>query len=138
MNIQISTLIWAVICFFLFILILNNLLFKPVLACMDARKKKISDAELKHKLDIEHEEEAVVLSKITLQELITKTQAEAKLATDEAYIREERTLSELIAREQSDCQAYQAKLDSERHELEKKTEAEIKRLSELFVSGFVS
>ncbi len=52
MTIQISVLIWTVICFVLLMLILNNLLFKPVLSLMDKRRNRIEMAAEK-KLEIE-------------------------------------------------------------------------------------
>ena len=47
MNIQLSVTIWTVICFVLLMLILRNLLFKPVLRVMDARKERIDKASEK-------------------------------------------------------------------------------------------
>lgn len=44
MNVQISVTVWTVICFAALYLILNNLLFKPMLRLMDGREKKIADA----------------------------------------------------------------------------------------------
>ena len=47
MSIQISVVIWTIICFILLMLILNNLLFKPVLSVMDKRREKIDAARAK-------------------------------------------------------------------------------------------
>ncbi len=47
MNIQPSIIVWTVICFVLLMLILNNLLFKPVLEVMDKRRKRVEDARKK-------------------------------------------------------------------------------------------
>ena len=47
MTIQISVTIWTIICFVLLMLILHNLLFKPVLRVMDARREKIEKAAAK-------------------------------------------------------------------------------------------
>lgn len=44
MNIQLSVTIWTVICFCLLMFILHHLLFKPVLALMDARKQRMKQA----------------------------------------------------------------------------------------------
>jgi len=52
MNIQISVVVWTVICFLLLMLILKNLLFKPVLRMLDNRKEKIEGAR-KKKAEIE-------------------------------------------------------------------------------------
>ncbi len=47
MSIQISVTIWTVICFILMMLILNNLLYKPLLSVMDKRREKIAAAKAK-------------------------------------------------------------------------------------------
>ena len=47
MNIQPSVIIWTVICFVLLMLILKNLLFKPVLEVLEKKKKKIASAKKK-------------------------------------------------------------------------------------------
>lgn len=47
MNINLSDIIWTIICFSLFVLILNGLLIKPVLKHMDERKDKIARAHLR-------------------------------------------------------------------------------------------
>lgn len=59
MTIQISVTVWTVICFILLMLILNNLLFKPVLNVMDKRRAKIDAAKARKaeydRLCAEHE-----------------------------------------------------------------------------------
>ena len=47
MNIQVSVVLWTIICFVLLMLILHNLLFKPVLKVLDARREKIVNAAAK-------------------------------------------------------------------------------------------
>ena len=47
MNIQLPVVLWTVICFLLLMLILKNLLFKPVFAVLDQRKKKLEQAQKK-------------------------------------------------------------------------------------------
>lgn len=47
MTIQLSVLIWTIICFLLLMLILHNLLFKPVLQMIDKRKERIQNAASK-------------------------------------------------------------------------------------------
>ena len=44
MTVQLPVLLWTVICFGALILILNNLLFKPMLAFMDRREERIARA----------------------------------------------------------------------------------------------
>lgn len=47
MTIQLSVTIWTIICFVLLMLILNFLLFKPVLKVMDERRARIEKAAQK-------------------------------------------------------------------------------------------
>ena len=44
MTIQLSVTVWTVICFIALILILHNLLFKPVLTLLDKRNERIKGA----------------------------------------------------------------------------------------------
>lgn len=63
MNIQSSVIVWTVICFVLLMVILHNLLFKPVLKVMDDRKAHIENAKKKKReleqLKLQYEETAV-------------------------------------------------------------------------------
>lgn len=52
MNIQLPVVLWTVICFLLLMLILKNLLFKPIFRVMEQRKEKIAKANEK-KAEIE-------------------------------------------------------------------------------------
>jgi len=65
MNIQISVTLWTIICFVALMLILNNLLFKPVLRVMDARREKIEGAAAKKARweEAEQEHAAMLLEK---------------------------------------------------------------------------
>ena len=47
MTIQLSVLVWTVICFGLLMLILHHLLFQPVLKVMDKRRARIQNAAKK-------------------------------------------------------------------------------------------
>lgn len=62
MNIQISVTLWTIICFVALMLILNNLLFKPVLRVLDARREKIEGAAAKKaRLEAAGQEHAAML-----------------------------------------------------------------------------
>lgn len=73
MTIQPSVLIWTVINFCLLMLILNKLLFKPLLAFMDARKNRIDAA----KSELSAAEKAHSDEKARLEEERKKALAEA-------------------------------------------------------------
>lgn len=81
MNIQPSVIIWTVICFLLLMVILKNLLFKPVLTILDKRKEKIASAEQKLR-DIESisaENERRIAEETARAEAESVIQAKAKV-----------------------------------------------------------
>ena len=53
MNIQPSVAVWTIICFILLMIVLRNLLFKPVLSLLDRRKEIMAQAEKKKELERE-------------------------------------------------------------------------------------
>lgn len=95
MNIQISVIIWTVICFVVLMVILRNLLFKPLLEVMDGRSKRL-DAARKKKAEREelarkHEEEAakqkaqyIENQKKEVAEKLSAIQEESKAAVVQA------------------------------------------------------
>ena len=79
MSIQISVIIWTVICFLLLMLILNNWLFKPVLEVMEKRQARIDKAKEKQ-LEIERH---IVEHEKVLREQKIAFEKEQKLKADE-------------------------------------------------------
>lgn len=76
MTIQLSLVVWTIICFVALFFILRSLLFEPILKLMDAREKKISDAE-------NAKEEARLRSEETRLRLASeREQAEQELSAD--------------------------------------------------------
>lgn len=95
MSIQISVVIWTIICFILLMIILNNLLFKPVLEIMDKRREKIAAAKAKkaERDRITAENERLVAEKIAeheakeirlVKERVEKVRADRKKAVEAA------------------------------------------------------
>lgn len=95
MTIQISVTIWTVICFILAMLILNNLLFKPILSVMDKRREKISAAKAKRaereslvaeneRLLAEKRAEHAAEEKKLIKERVEKVAADRKRAVEAA------------------------------------------------------
>lgn len=91
MSIQVSVILWTLICFVLLMIILNFLLFKPVLAVMDKRRRRVEQAALTKAEDERIAEEAE-REKADLEE--KRIEAEKKRLRDEAeLIRENSRLS---------------------------------------------
>lgn len=95
MSIQISVIIWTVICFLLLMLILHNWLFKPVLEVVEKRRNRIEKAKEKQleiqRLSAEHESMLAEQKKTFLKEQkakadmeIEKIQADSKKSVDSA------------------------------------------------------
>ena len=137
-NIQLSVIIWTVICFFLLVLIVSKLLLKPVLEILDKRRKNLEDARAK-------EAEYAKLAEYQAKELEQKM-AERKLAL-EAAAKEE--VAFIQANEKNDLkQAHTESLeniDSYRRELEKNHSQIVEALStqmeevaEIFVKQIIS
>lgn len=95
MSIQLSVIIWTVICFLLLMVILHNWLFKPVLEVMEKRRNRIEKAKEKQleiqRLSAEHESMLAEQKKTFLKEQkakadmeIEKIQADSKKSVDSA------------------------------------------------------
>ena len=137
-NIQLSVIIWTVICFFLLVLIVSKLLLKPVLEILDKRRKNLEEARAK-------EAEYAKLAEYQAKELEQKM-AERKLAI-EAAAKEE--VAFIQANEKNDLkQAHTESLeniDSYRRELEKNhsqivdaLSTQMEEVAEIFVKQIIS
>ena len=137
-NIQLSVIIWTVICFFLLVLIVSKLLLKPVLEILDKRRKNLEEARAK-------EAEYAKLAEYQAKELEQKM-AERKLAL-EAAAKEE--VAFIQANEKNDLkQAHTESLeniDSYRRELEKNhsqivdaLSTQMEEVAEIFVKQIIS
>lgn len=120
MNIQPSLIIWTVICFGLLMLVLDRLLFKPVLKHMDDRKKKVEDARAAAK---EREQERQRLE----AELLEK----AQLAAAEKAAEEKKLVSDFRAETEAELKELSRSLE-ERNAEQKERNGEL--LNEAFAA----
>ena len=87
MDIQLPLIIWTVICFGLLVLVLDRLLFRPLLKLMDERKAKVDGA--KRRLEEAREARALALaSQKEAEQEERRRLAEENAAKAEAYRRE--------------------------------------------------
>lgn len=95
MTIQLSVTVWTIICFLLLMVILNKLLFKPILEVMDKRKERIKNAADKktefERLEAEYESELMLKKaaadeeqKKRVKEKIATIRAESKASVESA------------------------------------------------------
>ena len=79
MTLQPSLIIWTVICFCVLMFILNKLLFKPLLAFMDARKEKVAKArERAGEIMRERSERSAALQAVREAELLAESEKRSK------------------------------------------------------------
>ena len=128
MTIQISVTIWTVICFILAMLILNNLLFKPILEIMDKRREKIAMAKGKkaeresliaenERLLAEKKAEQEANGKKLIKERVEKIASDRKKAIEAAKEVRLKKLDETRERTDAEEKEILAKLSSHSEEL---------------------
>lgn len=138
MNIQISVVIWTVICFALLMVILRNLLFKPLLKVMDERSVRLENArKKKSEIDeaIREQEEKLCQQqtdylekqKKEISERLASIQAESKNAVIEAR-----------RKSLSDVKAYRKSMDAERGKTVSDVSANAKSIAEAFARQIIS
>lgn len=135
MTVQISVTVWAVICFVLLALVLNNLLFKPVLKVMDERKAKIENAKretekLQKELMDESEQAAAQREK-----LIEIEQEKIKAETEKIRLEGKQQLNALRQERLTAVEEYRVVTENEMNECVLSASDEIPSLAVTFLSG---
>ena len=113
MSISIPDLIWTIICFLLFMLVLNGLLIKPVLKTMDARKERIRRA------------------RESSAERGAEAKEAARLNEERALEERERAAAEARALAASEAERARNELEAFSSELERKEKERIEALGAL-------
>lgn len=138
MTIQPSILIWTLISFCLLMLILDRLLFRPMLSFMDARNERIAAAQTKK----EEDERALSAAEAELSERreaarVRRTEmAGAELA--DAKVRAKGMLAKADAERESRVETCKNELVLKSRELEDGLEMGIDRLAKAFADKMVS
>ena len=138
MTIQISVLLWAVICFCLCIVILDRLLFKPVFAVMDKRRARI-DAAAERKA--EYETAAAEAEEAMAQYRETEAKKLLALAAEEiscAKLEAEKLEAEALRALEEKNAEYREKLKEQAVQIEKDMDTSIDRLAQAYISALVS
>ena len=117
MNIQLSVIIWTVICFSLLMLILSNWFLRPVLAVLDQRRKKLNDARAKKE---EYEQLAKEQEKALEEKRIEHARALEEAAKEEIALIQANEKNELkLAHTKSleDIDAYREELEKNHRQI---------------------
>lgn len=117
MSFQPSIMVWTVICFCILMLILKNLLFKPLLQVMDSRNEKIQAAN-KRKQDME----ALVAEHNAQQqrekELAKETRIkEAKLKLEQLQSQSQKEIENAHRQCLADIEKYKDSITDERNKI---------------------
>lgn len=138
MTIQLPVLLWTVINFCLFALILNCLLFKPILAFMDRRQARIDAAKAKKA----EYEAALAESARALDEFRSEERRHAALAAKEAlslaHADAESVLDEAALARMRKIAEHRAELGVEHHELGEALEEQLEKLADAYIATLVS
>ena len=137
MNIQVSVMVWTVICFLLLVLILQKLLFAPMLRMMDARTARIAAAKKRH----EDNENAEKAAKAAADEAFRESTVKAKNDAERMIVQgqeADRLLAAARTEEQNECERYAKSLDAEKSALSAEVAGEAEKLAALFVSRLTS
>ena len=138
MTIQVSVLIWTIICFCLLMLILNKPLFKPLLSVMDARQAKIDGAREKKESHARlcAQAEKDMEERRALQE--KQWAEEASQAVASAQEAADAQLSAAQEQNEQVLEAYRETLASESAELKSKLDAGVEALASTFADRLLS
>lgn len=138
MNIQISVVIWTVICFVLLMLILKNLLFTPVLKVIDARKSRVENARLKkaeqEQLIKENEEKLRLQKEHYIEQKKASAAAEIERVQAESKLR----LEEAQKKRLTDTSDYRNSMADERKRIIESATPEMKNVAKLFADKLIS
>lgn len=138
MTIQPSVIIWTVICFCLLMLILDRLLFRPILKFMDARQEKIDLAAKKR----EQDQQALAEANAALEERsrrnaeLTASRAREECAAARAAADLE--LAEARKRSAQETETKKAEITEESRTFDRNLENGLEALAQAFVAKFVS
>lgn len=138
MNIQISVLLWTIICFCLLMLILNNLLFKPLLAVMDKRQERIRQAKEKQSIN-EASYARAIAEMEQAREDDKKRQAQIMAQTvEEAHRQAEAQIAEARQEGIRQLETYGEELRREHDDMKAKLDAGADALAEVFANRVTS
>lgn len=133
MNIQLSVIVWTVICFLVLLVILDRLLFRPVLKILDERKERLAAARSKKKeyenLLLEREQERVRV----LEERAKNENACLQQALDEIQAKEKIMLKDAHKECLTRIDAYREQREKELEEILTAVTPKTQQFAELFV-----
>ena len=138
MTIQPSILIWTLISFALLMLILDRLLFRPMLSFMDARNERIEAAMQKKEADAHALSEAEAELAARREQALIRTAEIAETEIADAKVRAKRMIAKAEADRETRMEVCRNEITLKSRELETGLENGIDRLAKAFADKLVS
>ena len=138
MTIQPSILIWTLISFALLMLILDRLLFRPMLSFMDARNERIEAAVQKKEADERALSEAEAELAARREQALLRTAEIAETEIADAKVRAKRMIAKAEADRETRMEVCRNEITLKSRELETGLENGIDRLAKAFADKLVS
>lgn len=138
MTIQPSVLIWTIICFCLLMLILNKLLFRPLLSFMDARQARIDRAREKQTADKAAYEEDLRRLEQEKKDQRQRLAEAASASVEEARTQAEARIAAARQKSEQEISAFQDSLEAESDLMKTKLDAGVETLASTFANRLVS
>lgn len=129
MTIQPSVLIWTIICFCLLMVILNKLLFQPILKVLDDRQARIEAAREKQRSDQESYEQAMLALEAKQTEEDRARALEAAQRVAQAREQAEAQIAAAKRKQEQALADYEEALKQERCVLKSKLDAGVDSLA---------
>ena len=138
MNIQLSVIVWTVICFSLLMLILRNWLFRPVLKVLDQRRNRLDAAREKkaayERMEAEHRQ----LQEVRRAEHMQKQKEELLSAVEEIQANEKIQ----VKRAHKECleriDAYRKQTEKTQEDLLAAVNPQLQQVAEVFAQQIIS
>ena len=138
MNIQLSVIIWTVICFSLLMLILSNWLLRPVLKVLDQRRKKLEEARAKKaEYELIAEKQAKELEeKQAEHQRAMEAAAKEEVALIQAT--EKNELKQAHTKSLDNIGAYREELEQNHRQIVDDLTPQMREVAEIFVKQIIS
>lgn len=129
MTIQPSILIWTIICFCLLMVILNKLLFRPILKVLDDRQARIDAAREKQQRELESYRQGMLALEAKQTEKMKARALETAQQVAQAREQAEAQLAEASRKQEQALADYEETLKQERCALKSKLDAGVDSLA---------
>ncbi len=135
MTVQLPVLLWTAICFLCLMLILDRLLFRPLLAFMDKREERIRRAEEKKEADGRTLSEAEAALALFREQEAAHAAALAEEALAAARREADGLVADACGRQKQTLEEYRSRLTGESADIAAQLEEDAETLAKAYLSA---